>query len=601
MPSIGYRMVELRTAFYLVTFALISLLALTGMQPPGEAVESEPAVIVVDDSAFYELMPKGTIISAGPGPAGREGTFRLPANAWLFNNSALVMRSQAYLQTTALIPEEGVYNLFVRSHGNPQSSFRVTIGDKQTVEEFGNEFLSWKSGGTFSLTKGPVNVVLSRVVLGPQIGSTFDVLVLSRNPDFKEEDLRSRELPAEVRLLREYATPRSSAVKFGDVDGDGKSDFFVLTPNYDGRVFNHEGRELWRYENELAGSEGRSGFEAPGLVWDFDRDGLAEVVHYRLSGGKEWLVISDGRTGSIRTKTEWPTQPLPHEYNNFRLAVANMSGVYPDSIIAFTDSGGTISITAFTRDLKQLWQHVEKRKKDHLGHYAYPVDLDNDGVDEVVTSALVLDARGKVLWNRFDLLDDNHDHCDSFRFQDLDGDGNLEILAPASELGVLVFRTKNGELMWRHPAEHGQQLEVGNFLRNIPGLHIAVGARTYPRNGEAGIAGQVHWFDSRGKLLSKWPANPLNGNPDFVKGDWDGDGKNELFWYRFKLNEEGKGDLYFKQDVYHMFDFMGSGVDQVIARGPTSLLVYGYKYAKPVTNMKRDLRYRKQVANHTHY
>ena len=65
-----------------------------------------------------------------------------------------------------------------------------------------------------------------------------------------------------------------------------------------------------------------------------------------------------------------------------------------------------------------------------------------------------------------------------------------------------------------------------------------------------GLGGQVHWFDAKGNLLLKWPANPLNGNPDFVKGDWKGDGKEELFWYKFHLNNEGKGELYFKQDAY---------------------------------------------------
>lgn len=92
----------------------------------------------------------------------------------------------------------------------------------------------------------------------------------------------------------------------------------------------------------------------------------------------------------------------------------------------------------------------------------------------------------------------------------------------------------------------------------------------------------------------------MNGNPDFVKGDWNGDGRDELFWYKFRMTPEGKGVLFFKQDVYHMFDFMGNGSDQVIARGNTSLLVYGYRDAKPKA-VKRDIGYLRRVANHTHY
>ncbi len=567
----------------------------------GQSTMPRPATVVVDASAFFEHMPKGTIVTQ---PGARQGGGQpgpgLPPGSWLFKNTALVMRSQAYLYAKADIPEPGTYHLFVRSHGDERSSFRVSVGDKQTSAIFGNAPLHWKPGGTFELKKGRVDVVLSRIVLGAAQGSTFDVLVLTSKPDFQEAGLRPFEWPEDVALLKEYTIPRSSSVKFGDVDGDGKSDFFVLTSNYAGYMFNHDGRELWSYQNDQQGSRERGGFEAPGLVWDFDRDGFAEVGHYRFTEGKEWLVVSDGRTGAIRRKTEWPAPPMPHEYNNFRLAVANLGGGYPSHILAFTDSGGIISITAYTRELKQLWQHVEHKKKDHLGHYVYAVDINHDGVDEVIASPLALDASGNMLWSRFDLLDDNHDHSDSLRFRDIDGDGQVEILAPASEIGVMVFRARTGELMWRHAAEHAQQLEVGNFLRGTPGPHIAVNARTYARNGEAGLGGQVHWFDSRGNLLSKWPANPLNGNPDFVTGDWRGDGKQELFWYKFRMTEEGKGVLYFKQDVYHMFDFMGIGSEQVIARGGTSLLVYGYKHARAKA-VERNSEYRKKVANHTHY
>jgi hypothetical protein len=570
------------------------------LAPP--ASETRAATVVVDDSAFYEHMPKGTIL-VQPRPAGGGGRQQgpgVPPGSWLFNNLALGMRSQAYPSARVEIPEAGTYHLFVRSHGDASTSFRVSVGDRQTHAVFGNAPLSWKPGGTFDLNKGRVDVSISRVVLGPNSGPVFDVLVLTKNSSFTEDDLRPLELHPDVALVKEYAIPRSSAVKFGDVDGDGRSDFFVLTPNYGGHMFAHDGRELWSYDNEPEGARGRGGFEAPGLLWDFDGDGRAEAVHYRLAGGKEWLVMSEGATGAIRRQVPWPAPPMPHEYNNLRLAVAKFSGDRPSHLVVFTDSGGLITITAYDRDLKQIWQHAEKRLKDHLGHYAYAVDLDGDGIDEVVASPLALDASGRMLWNRFDLFDDNHDHFDSIRFHDLDGDGRLELLAPTSEVGVVVLRARTGEFVWRHPAEHSQQLEAGNFLRGVPGPQIAANARTYARNGEAGLAGQVHWFDATGNLLSKWPANPLNGNPDFVRGDWRGDGNEELFWYRFRLTPGGKGELYFRQDVYHMFDFLGNGADQVVARGGGSLQIYGYKKVR-TRNPKRDYNYLKKIANHTHY
>lgn len=192
------------------------------------------------------------------------------------------------------------------------------------------------------------------------------------------------ELQPDVSVLKEYTIRRSSSVKFGDVDGNGKSDFFVLTPNCGGHMFNHDGREFWSYATDEESAKKRADFEAR----------------------RRW------QTGTARAAERGRRSSLPRVRR-------------PDRVEA--------------------------------------------------------------------------------------------------------------------PAEHTQQLQVGSFLRGVPGPHIAANARTYARNGEAGLGGPVHWFDARGNLLSKWPANPLNGNPDFVKGDSKGDGKEELFWCRFRMDDWVEG------------------------------------------------------------
>jgi hypothetical protein len=113
---------------------------------------------------------------------------------------------------------------------------------------------------------------------------------------------------------------------------------------------------------------------------------------------------------------------------------------------------------------------------------------------------------------------------------------------------------------------------------------------------------QLFWFDNKGNRLFKWPDAPLNGNPDFVKGKWDGV-KEQLFWFKFKLNEQGRGALYFPDPVYHMFDFMGKGAEEVITLDHGYLRVYGSKYAHYSNkDSKKDLMYLKNnVVNHTHY
>ena len=317
------------------------------------------------------------------------------------------------------------------------------------------------------------------------------------------------------------------------------------------------------------------------------------------------LVAAYGATGAVKHSTPWPTRAKPHVYNNFRLAVARLQPGYPRSIVMLSDSGDSIVVAAFDARLRPLWSHVEMKKKDHLGHYIYPVDLDGDQVDEVVVGPMVLDAAGRQRWNRYDFFYDHHDHPDSYRFADLNGDGRVEIVSVQSESGVFAFDAASGKVLAQNMAEHSQQIAIGRFLAGARGPQVVVGARTYGNReaGEPALAGQVHWFDDRLQLLSKWPGMPLNGNPVFVQGDWKGDGREELFWYKFRMGGDGRGELYFPDQVYHMFDFLGDRAEEVVTLGAGKLRVYGFRGA--AADGRRAARtpeyLRNVMVNHTHY
>jgi hypothetical protein len=549
-----------------------------------------PGTVIVDASAFFDRMPKGNALADA----------RMLRAEWVFNNTALCFRSREEAVAPVEIPAPGRYRVFVRSHSRGGGSFRIAVGGGPLDTIFGGDGWDWQGGEAVEVKAGPLE--LRAVEITP--GACLDVIALSRDPKFRPSDLPRRILPPDVELRKEYRIPPAGAVKFGDVTGDGRIDFVVLTRDYSVHVFDHDGSELWSWEAPPEGARDRASFEPPGAVWDLDQDGRAEVLHWRREEGMEWLVVADGKTGAIRRRVAWPTRPLPHEYNNFRIAIGKLRPGYPRHVLLLTDSGGEIGVHAYDAELRLLWKHIEARKKDHLGHYVYPVDLTGDGIDEVVVSPVVFDAAGRKLWDRFDLFSDHHDHADSFRFADLDGDHRPEILAPFSDVGVVIFRANDGHVLWKQPADHAQQLEVGTFLKGVSGPHLAVTARTYGNRaaGEPYLWGQVYWFDARGNLLGKWPRNPLTGNPDFVKGDWDGDGAEELFWYKFRLNDEGKGVLYFEDPVYHMFDFTGCGRDEVITLAGNTLRVYGCATPRGRRSGKLDPdRLRSKVTNHTHY
>jgi hypothetical protein len=578
-----------------IPYLIFLILATSGLSASTTDVrlgaDANHTIIVIPATDFLYDLPHGNTITDARG-AG------VP---WLFNNTAIVLKSLSNMITRANVTETGRYHVFVRSLGQSSSSFRVAVNDKVTDASFGQDSVMWKWGGAFDLTEGEAVVKVTRI----RRGSLFDVIVLARDSTLTEADIMPYQLNPDVRLIQSYDIPPAGAVKFGDVTGDGRTDFMVLERDFSTHVFDHSGKILWSWSAPEAFSRERSGFEAPGVVWDFDNDGKAEVVHWRFIEDTEWLVVADGQSGAIRHKTPWPTQPLPHVYNNFRLAIGKLTNGRPNEIIVFTDMGGTINVNAYNATLRPLWQHTERRLKDHLGHYIYPVDLNGDGIDEVLIGPMLLDASGRVIWDRFDLFFDNHDHPDNYKFFDIDHDGNLDIISAHSETGVFVFEGMTGKILWQETAEHSQQIEVGHFLDNASGPHVVVGARTYGNReaGEPYLSSQLYLFDNTGQRVGRWPGKPLNGNPDFVRGNWRGDGRDELFWFKFRINGRGAGEFFFPDPVYHMFDFTGQGAEEVITLSHGKLAVYGSRSATHSgKDLKRDPLYLKsKVVNHTHY
>ena len=312
-----------------------------------------------------------------------------------------------------------------RAVPGPPSRLRWKAGFLTST--FGNGPLGWKSGGKVDLNQGPIEVHLTGITPSP----LFDALVLTKITEeevspstqpttrsstrpstrpttepmvgtIMESDLKAVQFSEDAVLLNTFKIPRASSVKFGDLTGDGKMDVVVFTPDYSAYAYDNDGKELWHWTAPVAGAADRADSEAPGAVWDFNGDGRAEVVQWRMIDGKEWLVIADGKTGQVSSKAEWPTDPLPHAYDSLHIAIARLHPGYPDSVVVYSDTGSTQTVSAYDLHLTQRWSHTEKHPKGSFGHELYVVDVDFDDVDEIIVNHLCLDAAGKVIWNHAD-------------------------------------------------------------------------------------------------------------------------------------------------------------------------------------------------------
>jgi hypothetical protein len=131
----------------------LALLVALAACAPAAARAQRPApssapVVVVDASDFLHEIQKGHTITDA-------AALRVP---WVFNNTALELRTRSNYVIRARVPAAGTYHLYVRSHGAPGSAFRVAVGDRVIDHDVGTAPMRLERAGTFELRAGEVDV-----------------------------------------------------------------------------------------------------------------------------------------------------------------------------------------------------------------------------------------------------------------------------------------------------------------------------------------------------------------------------------------------------------------------------------------------------------
>lgn len=361
------------------------------------------------------------------------------------------------------------YALRVEDRGGKVRAF---VDDKLVVEADAPGDNKGKAG---LIAKVPARYQDFRVSACAESKTAIDQRVRAR----EDELAKLRASNPQPRLWKKFDTKPFGAgrnARFGDLDGDGTPEMLIAQNimRVRGDAFDHisaltavtlDGKVLW----QLGKPDPRNGLltnDTPFQIHDLDGDGKNEVVLVRDFK----LQVLEGATGKVKHWTWMPPmtdERAPYEINN------------GDSLWFIDAAGAGARRDIVLKDrYKRYWGFNNRlepifKGETNTGHYAFPLDIDGDKREEFLLGYSLQNPDGTKRWDRDDVLDDHADASLLGNFTD-DPKAPVRVYWTGSDEGFIVADAATGKILKHQRIGHAQNLSVGKFLTDKPGLQLMV-------------------------------------------------------------------------------------------------------------------------------
>ena len=403
------------------------------------------------------------------------------------------------------------YSLKVENDG---ARMVASINGRQVLEANDDEILKGKSGITANI---------------PARFMDFSVTTSDTNERAIRDRIAQREAGLE-RLRADNPKPvlwkkfelgpwgAGRNARFGDLDGDGNIDMLIAQNSRHAyrnsfahissmAAFTLDGKLLWtlgrpdEYNDVIA-------HDTPFQIHDIDGDGSAEVVLVRDFK----IQFLDGKTGKPERWAWMPEAPTDNKVRPYErevgdsIAFFNFTGDPRRQDIMIKDRYRTFWV--FDNQLEQQWSG-----QGQLGHYPYPLDIDDDGLDEMVMGFTLWDNDGTKIWSHADEYKDHSDGIVMGNFSD-DPDAPIRVYSCASDEGFILFDI-DGNVLKHTRLGHAQTPSIANYRDDIPGLELM--NINFWKN-----PGIVTLLDFDGNIITQ--AEPIHTGSPILPVNWRGDG-----------------------------------------------------------------------------